>query len=154
MCVKWMMSCTLRSDIIWLSPKLKSGLQYCLCALMAVTLESFLQFYFFLLPRCYSAMRVKAWNYKLQIALQNLKSVLPYINNTEYRSKVDVRLNGSSDSSLILVYCYFDRFFERRHYGSTISCMLGILFYKRKMIIFLVFIVYCHWKLNIRDLEH
>lgn len=110
-CVKWMMSCTLRSDIIWLSPKLKSGLQYCLCALMAVTLESFLQFYFFLLPRCYSAMRVKAWNYKLQIVLQNLKSVLPYINNTEYRSKVDVRLNGSSDSSLILVYCYFDRFF-------------------------------------------
>lgn len=78
---------------------------------MAVTLESFLQLYFFLLPRCYSAMRVKAWNYKLQIALQNLKSVLPYINNTEYRSKVDVRLNGSSDSSLILVYCYFDRFF-------------------------------------------
>lgn len=73
MCVKWMMSCTLRSDIIWLSPKLKSGLQYCLCVLMAVTLESFLQFYFFLLPRCYSAMRVKAWNYKLQIALQNLK---------------------------------------------------------------------------------
>lgn len=56
-------------------------------------------------------MRVKAWNYKLQIALQNLKSVLPYINNTKYRSKVDVRLNGSSDSSLILVSCYFDRFF-------------------------------------------
>lgn len=78
---------------------------------MAVAFESFLQFYFFLLPRCYSAMRVKTWNYKLQIALQNLKSVLPYINNTKYRSKVDVRLNGSSDSSLILVYCYFDRFF-------------------------------------------
>ena len=73
MCVKWMMSCTLRSDIIWLSPKLKNGLQYCLCVLMAVTLESFLQFYFFLLPRYYLAMRVKAWNYKLQIALQNLK---------------------------------------------------------------------------------
>lgn len=51
---------------------LKSGLQYCLCVLMAVTLESFLQFYFFLLVRCYSAMRVKAWSYKLQIALQNL----------------------------------------------------------------------------------
>ena len=31
---------------------------------------------------------------------------------------------------------------ERRHYGSTISCMLGILFYKRKMIIFF-FGFYC-----------
>lgn len=111
MCVKWMMSCTLRSDIIWLSPKLKNGLQYCLCVLMAVTLESFLQFDFFSVTPVLLSLQC-VWkrgiiNYKLPYKTWNL----PYINNTKYRSKVDVRLNGSSDSSLILVYCYFDRFF-------------------------------------------